>query len=112
MEETPVRRKEIWLVKIPKESHFKIRPILILSNNEYNKENDEVVGALITYDTNKDYTNEIVQTDFEKYRITEPCAVRYDGLIKIDKKLLHKRIAKVSEKFRRHVISSLIGFLD
>jgi mRNA interferase MazF len=114
MEQISVNRREIWIAKVPFSdmSSSKIRPVLILSKNSYNETNPDVVGAAITTHIDREYTIQLSEKDFDKHSLMDQSAVRFDGLLKIDKILLHKRVARVSEDFRKKVIGKIIEFLD
>jgi mRNA interferase MazF len=113
MEQVP-RRREIWLAKIPFSdfSGSKVRPFLIMSRRNYNEENPDVVGVAITTHVGSDFTIPLTSADFDKGMMMDESAVRYDGLIKIDKSLLHKRIARVNEDFRKKINEKIIGFIE
>ncbi len=114
MEQISVRRRDIWIAKVPFSdmSSFKIRPILVLSSDDYNAKNPDVVGAAITTYVGREYTLSIAASDFDKEKLMDESAVRYDGLLKIDKSLLHKRAARVSESFRKKLVMKISGFLE
>ena len=114
MEQIPVRRRDIWIAKVPFSdmSSFKIRPILVLSSDDYNGDNPDIVGAAITTYVGRDYSLPIAAGDFDKQKLMDESAVRYDGLLKIDKSLLHKRVARVTEAFRKKLIAKINTFLE
>lgn len=114
MEQISVKRRDIWIAKVPflDMSSFKVRPILILSSDDYNSNNPDIVGAAITTYVDRVYALPITESDFDKQKLMDESAVRYDGLLKIDKSLLHKRVARVTESFRKKLVARINAFLE
>lgn len=114
MEQISVNRREIWIAKVPFSdlSGTKARPILVLSKNSYNENNPDIIGAAITTDISRDYTVQIGASDFDKDRLMDNSAARYDGLFKLSKSVLHKKVARVSEGFRKKLVAKIVEFLE
>jgi mRNA-degrading endonuclease toxin of MazEF toxin-antitoxin module len=113
MEQIP-RRREIWIARVPFSdmSKFKTRPILILSRKSYNEKKSDVVGSVITSNLDHEFAIPIKKSDFEKNLLNEESAVRFDGLMKLHISSCHKKVGRVSDDYRKKVISKIIGFLE
>jgi len=59
-----------------------------------------------------EYSILIKKEDLDLNELVDESAVRYDGLIKISKNLLHKRIAKANAIFCKHLVAKIIEVID
>jgi mRNA interferase MazF len=111
MEEIYMNQKHICLAPFPFSdlSFEKIRPVLILSNNEYNKNSSELIVCAITSKLGKDYSINISSKDLQKGKLFKESSIKFDTLFKIEKSLLIKTIGKLKnkkfEKIKEKVLS-------
>ncbi len=103
-------QKEIYLVPFPFSdfSRRKIRPVLILSNNSYNQNSDDIIICAITSNLlNKNFINLNID-DLEYGKILENSKIKFENICFIDKALLIKKIAKINNLKFNEVKSKLI----
>ena len=96
------KQREIILVPFPYSdlSSSKKRPVLVVSNNQYNKLFDDVVVCVITSNTRMDnYSLEISDNDLEIGTMPEPSVIKTHKLFTIHKSRVLKKFSSVEEKF-------------
>jgi len=93
------RQGDIVLVNTPFSdlNASKRRPVLIVSKDEYNnKQQDVIVVAVTSKLTSKDYTVEFDNDDMEQGEILTKSCVRADKIFSLDKSLVIKKFGSVS----------------
>lgn len=91
---------DILLVPIPFTdlSSQKRRPVIVISNNSYNKKTtDLVVVAMTSNPAQVDYGFTITSSDLEKGTLNHPGKVRVDKIYTISASIVVKRFGRVSE---------------
>ena len=86
---------EIWLAPFPfsDQSNRKVRPIIIISNNEYNNSSNDIIAIGVTSNLiHDDYTLNLSQKDLEDGNLITECIIKVDNILYISKELLIKRI--------------------
>jgi len=108
-------QREILLIPFPfsDQSGRKIRPVIVVSNNEFNKYSEDVivVGATSNLIKNK-YSINLSNSDLEFGNLLTPCLIKVDNLLRLDKELIIKRIGKINkEKLQniRQVLDNLLS---
>ena len=105
---------EIVLINIPFSNlkATKKRPVLIISKNEYNNKQDDIIIAAITSNiTSKDYTVEFENSDMKKGFLPKKSCVRADKLYSLDKSLIIKNFGIVSDDIISKVINMIFKVL-
>jgi mRNA interferase MazF len=93
-------QKDIVLINIPFSNlkSSKKRPVLIISNDEYNKKQEDIIVAAITSNlTSKDYTVEFDNGNMARGTIPQKSCIRADKIYTLDKKLIIKTFGSVSD---------------
>ncbi|GIK10502.1 MAG TPA: type II toxin-antitoxin system PemK/MazF family toxin [Anaerolineales bacterium] len=101
---------DILLVPIPFTdlSSQKRRPVIVVSNNDYNqKTTDLVVVAMTSNPIETDYSFSITSDDLEKGALNRPGKVRVDKIYTISKSIVVKAFGKVNEKVMERIRSEL-----
>jgi mRNA interferase MazF len=96
---TPFEQGEIVLVPFPFTNlrDVKKRPVLILSNEEYNYKNDDVVTCAITSNLdNREFSVLIGEKDLIKGKIPVKSRVKADKLFTLEKSLILKKVGKLN----------------
>lgn len=91
---------DILLVPIPFTdlSSQKRRPVIVISNNSYNKKTtDLVVVAMTSNPAEVDYGFTITSSDLEKGTLNHPGKVRVDKIYTISASIVVKRFGRVNE---------------
>jgi len=94
------KQADIVLVNVPFSDlqSSKKRPVLIISNDNYNnKQNDIIVAAITSNLTSKDYAVEFDDNDMNQGTIQHKSCVRADKVYTLDKKLIVKTFGTVSD---------------
>jgi mRNA interferase MazF len=95
------KQREIVLVPFPYSdlSSSKRRPVLIISNNDYNKKFPDILVAVITSNLHKDnYSVELFNNDLEMGLLPEPSIIKCHKLFTIDQSKILKKFSIVKEK--------------
>ena len=111
---TAFKQGEITIVPFPftNLSSVKQRPVLILSNNNYNEENEDVITCGITSNL-KDAPHSVLisKEELEKGWIPKTSRIKVDKIFTIHKLLVKKKIAKVSSSVLKEVKEELLKVL-
>ncbi len=106
MEKIPLKieQRDIVLIPFPfsDQTSKKVRPALVISNNLFNRSQDLIVLGITTNITKDYYTESIEKEDLEIKSIEERCCVKIENILKIDKRLVIKKIDSIHEaKFQK-----------
>lgn len=112
MEKIPlaVEQREVLLVPFPFSdfSGIKIRPVLVLSNSSFNNLSNDVIVCGITTNTIKDYYSiSITNKDLEQGKLHSDCSIKVESILRIDKRIVIKKIGKVKEEILSKVMEKL-----
>ena len=105
-----INQRDLLLVPFPfsDQSGKKVRLVLVLSNNIYNKFGSDVVVCAITSNLKiNNYTGVIDERDLQNGRLYEKSAIKVDSLLKINKSLIIKRIGVLNKAMFQKVVSIL-----
>jgi mRNA interferase MazF len=105
-----VQQQDIFLVPFPFSdfSGKKVRPVLVLSKDSYNSSSEDVLVCGITTNTMKEKYSVIISTsDMEEGHLFEKSLVKAENILRIDKRLLIKKIGKVNEKKLKLVLKEI-----
>jgi mRNA interferase MazF len=103
------QRDIVWLeITFSDLSDSKIRPGLILSNDSYNKTHLDVICCGLTSRKPKDYYIPINNTDIESGKpFTKDNHVRYDWILKVDKKLIRSKHGRLKKPKTQEIIDAI-----
>ena len=105
-------QRDILLVPFPfsDQSGKKVRPVLVLSNNSYNRFGDDTIVCAITSNlkVNK-YSLIIDERNLENGKLYEKSCIKVDTVLKINKNLVIKNIGMLNTPAFRKVIDILEG---
>ncbi|HLC58623.1 MAG TPA: type II toxin-antitoxin system PemK/MazF family toxin [Candidatus Nanoarchaeia archaeon] len=90
---------DILLVPFPfsDQSAKKVRPVVIVSNNKLNLSSQDLIVCAITTNIHNDkYTIKIEKSNLEEKNVIEECCIKAENILKIDKKLIIKKIDKIN----------------
>lgn len=105
-----IQQKEIYLVPFPFSnfSQKKVRPILVLSNNTYNKSSKDVIVCAITRNISSKLGILFDENDLIRGTILTNSAIKIENICFIDKKLVIKQIAILNDKKFNEVKDNLL----
>jgi len=96
-----IRQREILLVPFPFSdfSSKKVRPVLVLSKDNYNDSSEDIIVSAITSNISKDnYSILIISEYLEEGHLIGASSIKVENILRIDKKLLIKKIGKLNQK--------------
>ncbi len=105
-----MKQRDMLLVPFPfsDQSGNKVRPILVLSKDEYNKSSDDLIVCAITSNLNNNkFAVNIEQKDLEEGILYERSAVKVENILKIKKFLIIKKIGVLNNKVFGRVLLML-----
>ena len=109
-----ILQKEIYLVSFPFSDYStkKVRPILVLSNSNYNKKSQDTIICAITRKLDSKFGVRISKEDIVSGNILENSSIKVDNICFIDKNLLKKKIATLNNQKYSEVKKSLLDILN
>ncbi|MBU0591228.1 type II toxin-antitoxin system PemK/MazF family toxin [Candidatus Micrarchaeota archaeon] len=101
-----IQRRDAVLAKVffSGSNGSKIRPAIILSDKQYNEGNFVLIVSITT--TNDEYCIPILEKD-ANCQLDKEIAARFDGIIKLSKKQIIKRIGKIRIEFYQTLINKI-----
>jgi mRNA interferase MazF len=96
-----MKQQELAWIKIPFSdfSQTKIRPALVISNNDYNSKCEDIVICAVTSNLQKAaYSISLEQKDLVSGSLQIESRIKADKIMQIDKKLAIRAFAKINEK--------------
>ena len=85
----------------------KDRPILIISNNEYNSKMNDVLAVKITSTRTGKYQIKLTQKDLKEGKLKKISYVEYGFIITIEKSLITQKIGKVNDRYLKKVLDKV-----
>ena len=111
--ETP-KQKEIVLVPVlfSNQKESKNRPAIILSKNEYNQKNEDIlVVPLTTNLEERDYCISLSQNNLEKGILYYESKIRVDKINPIKQELIIMKIGLINDETLEKIINNLVNLL-
>lgn len=105
-----VKQREIWLVPFPFSdlSGTKVRPVLVLSKDEFNTSSEDVVVCSITSNVTKEYYSIIITSEaLEEGNLVVQSSIKAENLVRLSKKLLIKKIGKLNGSIFSKVLEKM-----
>ena len=105
-----IEQRELLLVPFPfsDQSGRKVRPVLVLSNEGYNKSGEDLIVCAITSNLNTGkFTVTIDGKDLESGNLHQKSSIKADGLLKISKNLVIKDIGILNKAAFQKVLNIL-----
>jgi len=109
-----IRQRDLVLVPFPfsDQSGRKVRPVIIISNDNFNEKSEDVLVVGVTSNISKDiYTLGLSSNDLEQGRLTTPCCVKVENILKIDKELIIKNIGIIKKDKFKKIINILMSII-
>jgi len=101
---------DIVLIPVPFTdlSSQKRRPVIVVSNNNYNRKTaDVVVVAMTSNPTQTAYSFTITASDLTKGRLNRPGQVRVDKIYTLSQSIIVKTFGQVDEKTMARIVQTL-----
>ncbi len=105
-----IEQRDLLLVPFPfsDQSGKKVRPVIVVSNNAFNQCSEEMLVAAVTSNITKDrYTILLSKNEVEEGVLHHDCCIKVENLLKVNKRLIIKKIGKVKPAAFQKVIEVL-----
>ena len=89
----------------------KRRPALVISNESFNQQHNQIVLAMITTTTDNVWISDVSLTNWQKAGLKVACQLRLK-LFTLDQSLVLKTIGHLSSKDVKSVQAALTAFID
>jgi len=103
-------QRDLLLVPFPfsDQSGRKVRPVIVISNDEFNEDSEDVIVVGVTSNISKDrYTLGLSNNDLEEGKLFTPCCIKVENILKLDKYLIIKKIGKITKKKFSEILSQI-----
>lgn len=93
------KQRDILLVPFPfsDQSGKKVRPVLVLSNDSFNAQTDDILVCALTTTLKKNsYSLFIEKNDLEEGILYQPSCIKIENLLKLNKYLILKKIGALN----------------
>ncbi len=110
-----IEQRDLLLVPFPfsDQSGRKVRPVIVISNNEFNKESNDLIVLGVTSNISKDkYTVSLTNKDIEEGKLFTACCIKIENLLKIDKEMIIKKIGKIKKDNLKKIIDKLMNLFN
>ena len=83
---------------------FKVRPVIVMSNDSYNKKFEDFIAVPLTSNTKlRDHTIPITNNDLESGKLIVNSQAKIDKIFSIEKSLVRKKIGKVTKESHQNI---------
>ena len=96
-----ITQRDLLLVPFPfsDQSGKKVRPVVVMSNDEFNLKSEGIIVIGVTSNISKDkYAVLLENMNLEEGKLTDQCCAKVENILKLDKSLVIKKIGKISIK--------------
>jgi mRNA interferase MazF len=110
-----IEQKDLLLVPFPfsDQSGKKVRPVIVISNNAFNKYSEDILVIGITSNILKDnYTINLTNNNLEEGKLFTDCVIKVENLLRLDKELIIKKIGKINKETLKNIIDKLFIILS
>jgi mRNA interferase MazF len=110
-----IEQKDLLLVPFPfsDQSGRKVRPVIVISNNEFNKYSDDVIVIGVTSNILKDkYTINLTNKNLDEGKLITDCIIKIENILKLDKELIIKKIGKINQETLKNMIDKLSSIIN
>ena len=91
----------------------KVRPVIVLSNNEYNRKSEDFIAVPLTTNLQlREYTILITNRELERGRLITDSKVKVDRIFSVEKRLVRMTIGRIKKEVHekiKDIILELIG---
>lgn len=108
-------QKDILLVPFPfsDQSGKKVRPVIVISNSEFNKFSEDVIVVGVTSNISKNkYTISLTEKDLDEGALYTKCCIKVENILKLDKQLIVKKIGKINNNILKEITQILFEIIN
>lgn len=102
-----IEQRDLLLVPFPfsDQSGRKVRPVIIISNNKFNQNSEDILVTGVTSNISKDkYTLKLTNNNLEEGKLLTHCCIKVENILRTDKELIIKKIGKIDKKMLKEII--------
>lgn len=106
-----IEQGSLLLVPFPfsDQSGRKVRPVIVISNDEFNKNSEDLIVIGVTSNISKDkYSIILTNNDLEAGKLLSQCCIKAENILKVDKDIIIKNIGKVNKNKLKTAIDILV----
>ncbi|HLC54016.1 MAG TPA: type II toxin-antitoxin system PemK/MazF family toxin [Candidatus Nanoarchaeia archaeon] len=105
-----IEQRDLLIVPFPfsDQSGRKIRPVIVVSNNNFNSHSEDVIAVGVTSNVKKErYALGLTNYDLDNGSLFTNCAIKVENILRLEKGLVIKKIGKINEKKLKEIHSVL-----
>ena len=105
-----IEQQDLLLVPFPfsDQSNRKVRPVIVISNNEFNQHSEDILVVGVTSNISKDkYSVKLDTKDLEEGKLITNCIVKVENILRLDRGLIIKKIGKTNKEKLKEIIMIL-----
>jgi len=109
-----IEQRDLLLVPFPfsNQSGKKVRPVIVISNNEFNQYSEDILVIGVTSNNLKDkYTIDLTKKDLDEGNLITKCYIKIENLLKIDKELVIKKIGRINKQTLRIIVDKIFTII-
>ena len=109
-----IEQRDLLLVPFPfsDQSGRRVRPVIVISNNDFNNFSEDAVVVGVTSNISKDrYTIGLTNNDLEQGRLSTICCIKIENILKIEKDLIIKKIGKVKTSILKNISAKIFEII-
>ena len=94
-------QRDLLLVPFPfsDQKGKKVRPVVVISNDEFNQNSEDILVVAVTSNISKDrYTSNLTNKDLEEGKLYLDCCIKLENILKIDKEIIIRKIGKIKKE--------------
>jgi|SRR3972149_3350144 len=90
----------------------KLRPSIIISNDNYNKKFEDILVVPMTSNLNvREYTISLTNKDLEKGKLLKDSLIKVDRIFSINKNLVRLKIGRINQAKLKEIKNIILGLL-
>lgn len=104
---------EIVYIKFPFTdlSNYKLRPALVISNNNYNKKGNLMLIWIFWNEWISDFSLLLDENNIESWKMLKQSFLRFQNIFTLDKALVERKIWKVKKAFLQNIYTKLNSYI-
>ena|SRR3989344_3088869 len=109
-----IKQRDLILVPFPfsDQSGRKVRPVIIISNDNFNDNSEDILVVGVTSNISRDnFSIELKNDDLEEGKLITKCRVKIDNILKLDKELIMKKIGRINKRIFNEIIDNIIKII-
>ena len=105
-----IAQRDLLIVPFPfsDQSGRKVRPVIVVSNDLFNKNSEDVIVVGVTSNLkNERYSLPLANKDLDEGRLFTSCMIKVENILRLEKGLVIKKIGKINERKLQDILSIL-----